>query len=169
MNELKSRSITLHPGDFSFGTPGTKINTILGSCVAITLWHPQHKIGAMCHFVHPHRPFDVMLDIKNIDGKYAKCAFELFELGAKLHNISLNEFQGKVFGGADVAGTGNNDTIGQKNITQAMGWIASNKIQLISAHVGESGARKIVFDISNGDVLVSHTPALKFQGVSGKS
>jgi hypothetical protein len=31
------------------------LRTLLGSCVAITLWHPTRRIGGMCHFLLPER------------------------------------------------------------------------------------------------------------------
>ena len=47
--------IFLQPGDFYFGDKDTRIRTILGSCVSITLWHPTRLIGGMCHFLLPFR------------------------------------------------------------------------------------------------------------------
>jgi len=48
--------IFLGPGDLFFGDRDTRIRTLLGSCVAVTLWHPRAKLGGMCHFVVPTRP-----------------------------------------------------------------------------------------------------------------
>ena len=45
----------LMPGDFVFGNSELKLKTLLGSCVAITLWHPDKKIGGMCHYMLPGR------------------------------------------------------------------------------------------------------------------
>ena len=39
--------IFLQPGDFYFGGADTRIRTILGSCVSITMWHPTRLIGGM--------------------------------------------------------------------------------------------------------------------------
>ena len=47
--------VFLQPGDFYFGEAGTRIRTLLGSCVAITLWHPILHIGGMCHIMLPER------------------------------------------------------------------------------------------------------------------
>ena len=41
--------IFLQPGELWFGDEQTRIRTILGSCVAVTLWHPGRRIGGMCH------------------------------------------------------------------------------------------------------------------------
>lgn len=47
--------VFLGPGDLYFGDQFTRIRTLLGSCVAITLWHPRALIGGMCHYMMPTR------------------------------------------------------------------------------------------------------------------
>ena len=43
---------TLHPGDLAFATRGERLDTLLGSCVAIVLTDPRRTVGVMCHIVH---------------------------------------------------------------------------------------------------------------------
>ena len=43
---------TLHPGDVVCGERGDRLETLLGSCVAIILTDPRRTLGAMCHIVH---------------------------------------------------------------------------------------------------------------------
>lgn len=43
---------TLHPGDVCLATRGDRLETLLGSCVAIVLTDPRRTVAAMCHFVH---------------------------------------------------------------------------------------------------------------------
>ena len=43
----------LQPGELIFGRGRGTIQTLLGSCVAVTLWHPQRRLSGMCHFVLP--------------------------------------------------------------------------------------------------------------------
>jgi chemotaxis protein CheD len=42
----------LHPGDVACGDAGDRLETLLGSCVAVVLTDPRRTIGAMCHIVH---------------------------------------------------------------------------------------------------------------------
>ena len=42
----------LHPGDVVCAERGERLETLLGSCVAIVLTDPQRTLGAMCHIVH---------------------------------------------------------------------------------------------------------------------
>ncbi|MGI9213007.1 MAG: chemotaxis protein CheD, partial [Methylococcaceae bacterium] len=47
--------IFLQPGEYYFSDRDTRIRTVLGSCVAITFWHPGILVGGMCHFMLPTR------------------------------------------------------------------------------------------------------------------
>jgi chemotaxis protein CheD len=46
---------TLHPGDVVCAERGERMETLLGSCVAIVLTDPRRTLGAMCHIVHASR------------------------------------------------------------------------------------------------------------------
>ena len=41
------------PGDLGFGSRNDVFTTLLGSCIAVTIWHPLLKVGGICHFVLP--------------------------------------------------------------------------------------------------------------------
>jgi len=41
----------LQPGEVGVGDSACRFRTLLGSCVSITLWHPQRRFGAMSHFL----------------------------------------------------------------------------------------------------------------------
>lgn len=42
----------LAPGDVVFETRPVRLRTLLGSCVAITFWHPHRRIGGMLSLIH---------------------------------------------------------------------------------------------------------------------
>ena len=48
-------STFLHPGDVVCAHRGDRLETLLGSCVAIILTDPRRTVGAMCHIVHANR------------------------------------------------------------------------------------------------------------------
>ena len=48
-------TVFLHPGECYFGGGPTRIATLLGSCVSITVWHPRLLVGGMCHYMLPSR------------------------------------------------------------------------------------------------------------------
>jgi chemotaxis protein CheD len=47
--------IYLQPGEYFWGGERNRVKTLLGSCVAICIWHPRLKIGGMSHCLLPSR------------------------------------------------------------------------------------------------------------------
>jgi chemotaxis protein CheD len=52
----------LHPGDVVCAERGDRLETLLGSCVAVVLTDPRRTIGAMCHIVHASAPASGAVD-----------------------------------------------------------------------------------------------------------
>ena len=151
-------TIVLEPGDFYFGSGHTRISTLLGSCISITLWHPRKRIGGMCHYMLTERnaqntrPPNVALD-----GRYASEAFALFLQHVEAEGTRPSEYQAKLFGGANMftGGTSGKLDIGPRNIEYGRKLLASKNIALMAEHVGGSGRRKLHFEIWSGDVLLA--------------
>jgi len=150
--------IFLYPGGFHFATDaGMHIHTILGSCISISLWHPQLHIGGMCHFVLPERSES---ESAILDGRYGDDAMELFRCAVSNCGTQLHEYQGKIFGGSNIFGLmsgSGEDLIGTRNAQKALELLIMNNIETLVVHVGESGYRRIVFDVDSGDVWVKHS------------
>lgn len=165
------RKVVLHPGDFCFGEPGTHLHTVLGSCIAVTLWHPNLNIGGMCHFVLPERPSGSPTN--GLDGRYAQDAMILFEQAAKLHCTDLREYQAKIFGGANVTGNTQvkeEDLVGARNAEKAMMLLIGRGIDIKTCHVGETGNRRIIMEVETGSVWVKHQQAdgMRYSSMNGQ-
>jgi len=157
---------TINPGEFFFYESNCQIHTILGSCIAITLWHPILKIGGMCHFVLPGKrgPNSVRKLESKYDGRYSDGAMALFEREASRRGTDLKEYQAKIFGGSNMLANSTlkeDELIGTKNTEVAMKHLSEREIPLLVAHVGETGHRRIAFDVETGDVWVKHEPLQK--------
>ncbi len=152
--KLNSKERFLHPGEFYFGVRNEYIGTLLGSCIAITLWHPRYKIGGMCHFILPKQP-GVHKD-KVLNGKYADSALQLFEREVKKNHTALTDYQAKVFGGGNHLPhvSDKQDSIGVKNAETAMTLLMGKGVEIVVADVGEQWARRIIFELKSGDVWV---------------
>lgn len=149
-----TRIVVLRPGDFHFGDQYTRISTLLGSCVSITLWHPRRRIGGMCHYMLTKRQRPAAAAP---DGRYAAEAFELFLRHVAQAGTRPQEYQAKLFGGACMfsdAANGPMD-IGARNIDYGLEFLADKGIALISRHIGGNGRRKLHFDIWSGDVWLA--------------
>ncbi len=153
-SETADDVVVLGAGDFHFGGGRTRISTLLGSCVSITLWHPRKHIGGMCHYmlIERKRPPDAALD-----GRYASEAFELFLQHVDAAGTRPAEYQAKLFGGGNMFTdtTGSRMGIGERNIECGHRLLASQNITLMAEHIAGSGRRKLHFDLWSGDVWLA--------------
>ena len=158
----------INPGEFFFHDANCQIHTLLGSCVAITLWHSKLHVGGMCHFVLPDRTgsfrehSDRALNTdSSMDGRYADGAMALFEREVRRRDTKLTDYHAKIFGGSRMmVGTrlSEHEQIGTRNIGAALKHLADRGIPVMSAHIGETGHRRVVFDVWSGDVWVNYEP-----------
>jgi chemotaxis protein CheD len=154
---VKASDVILQPGEYFVGG-GCRVRTLLGSCVSITLWHPQRRIGAMSHFVlaergHPH--------VTTPDARYGEEALGLMIAELEQLRVSPTECDAKIFGGGDMfSGKGLHvreaHTVGRRNGEAARAMLESREITVRSQHLYGDGHRQIVFDVSNGHVWVRH-------------
>jgi chemotaxis protein CheD len=148
------RAVFLNPGEFHFAEGNTRISTLLGSCVSITLWHPRRRIGGMCHYMLTERNRTAGTPL---DGRYGNEAFELFLQQVAAAGTRPAEYQAKLFGGANMLSdlAGSKIDIGRRNVALAHSLLADKGITLLSEHVGGSGRRKLHFDVWSGDVWLA--------------
>lgn len=144
--------IFLQPGELYFGDRTTRIRTLLGSCVSVTLWHPQRQLGGMCHFMLPRR--ERSRGSATLDGRYADEALALL-IQAIPAPSQLHEYEAKLFGGghmfSELPGP-DRLNIPQRNIDAGKRILAHYGIELKAAHTGGQGYRQLIFDVATGDV-----------------
>lgn len=151
--------VILQPGEFAVGQGTCRLRTMLGSCVAITLWHPLRRVGAMSHFLLANR--GSQSPDKNLDARYGDEALALM-----LQKLSALQVDGaacvaKIFGGAnmfqrDIAAAG--PAVGRRNGEAARQLLALHGIAVQGEHLFGEGHRQIVFDIACGSVWVRQVP-----------
>lgn len=153
--------IFLHPGEFYFGGRNTRIRTVLGSCIAITLWHPRLRIGGMCHYLLPMCQKKVTEDL---DGRYATDAMQLFIRELHKSKTFPVDYEAKVFGGGDQFPHQSQThaiTVPSKNITIGRSLLKQQGFNIKAEHLGGTGHRNIVFDVWSGEVWVRHVANTK--------
>ena len=169
--------IFLKQGEVYFGDRDTHIRTVLGSCVAITMWHPRLLIGGMCHYMLPTRhprgskfhcrirnapiafPSRRMLNTESPDGKYADEALELMFSEIQRSGTHASEYQIKLFGGGNMfpsATKPRDQHVGAKNIGIVTQLLAHHGLKVSAEHLGGIGHRNLIFDIGSGDVWMKH-------------
>lgn len=152
--------IFLSPGEHYFGDRHTRVRTLLGSCVAITLWHPHRRIGGMCHYLLPGRARD---QAQGFDGKYADEALFLLIEQLTCAGTCLHDYEVKMFGGGSMfppAPThptrGGRDHVGCKNAMAGRELVRRHGMQAKGEDLEGAGHRNIIFDLWSGDVWVKH-------------
>jgi len=145
-----------------FGESQVPIHSVLGSCVAITVWHPVRRIGGICHFVLPYEVNGSSPSRADYiaDGYFGENAMRYFVEQASAHGTKINEYGAKIFGGSDVVDLPevSIDSIGTKNIDAAIRFVSESGMQIVARDVGGGGSRKVTFDLSTGDVWVRQLP-----------
>ncbi len=148
--------VFLNPGEIFFGDSSMRLRTLLGSCVAITVWHPQLKIGGMCHYMLPARS---KRKITNLDGRYADEAVLLLLKEALRQQTNPYDYQVKIFGGGNMFGSAKRRlsaqlNIADRNVIAGQELLRQHGFTTAAEHLGGEVHRNIIFDISNGDVWV---------------
>lgn len=151
--------VFLQPGEIYFGDADTRIRTVLGSCVAVTLWHPQRRIGGMCHYMLPsrRRRADAALN-----GKYADEALQLLEDELARVDTLPTAYEAKLFGGGNMfspaAGRRPEMDVAARNVNAGRQLLERRGFRLCAEDLGGPGHRQIIFDIGNGAVWVRRHP-----------
>ncbi|MFI5841311.1 chemotaxis protein CheD [Catenuloplanes sp. NPDC051500] len=148
--------VVLNPGEFYFGGADTRIHTLLGSCVSITLWHPRRQVGGMCHYMLPTRRLPGTLH--RLDGRYADHAVRMFLHEIERQGTRPSEYVARMFGGGNqfppAQRRGRAPDIARDNIAAGLALLDRHGFHLAETHLGGRGARRLTFDIATGDVAL---------------
>ena len=155
---------SIHPGEWYFGGEYERLHTVLGSCVALTAWHPTLKIGGMCHYLlasEPGQKNRVAIRSNTIqqdavgDCRYAVHALAQMKKAMQTY-ANVAEFQLGLYGGGDMFAYRTPTSIGQDNIAYACQWLRREKLQPIQTDVGGSISRSLMLVIATGDIQLKH-------------
>ena len=145
----------LYPGTIFTHRDRHLVTTILGSCVAVCVWHERARIGGINHYLLP---------LWNGDGlptpKYGNIAID--RLVEKIRMIAGGGILiAKVFGGASMwSQTSGALAVGERNVELAFSTLEEMKIKIVSQDVGGGLGRKIIFDTESGGVLLRRNPGV---------
>ena len=144
-------SLVLMPGQMYMGSTAAQVRTLLGSCVAITLWHPGRRIGGMCHFLLPQRQ---RRPGEPGDGRYGDEALEAMVRVLTGLRTRPDDYVAHLYGGADtMAGSHSGRyNVGERNIEQGWSLIDRYGFALEGVDVGEDIPRMVSMDLASGEV-----------------
>lgn len=143
--------VFLQPGEWYFGDHTTRIRTTLGSCIAIVLWHPQRKLGGMCHYMLPSRGTQRG---EPLNGRYGDEAMQLLLSELNKFRTQVSEYEWKLFGGANMfpAEVRRKDDVPARNVAFSRELVRQHNLRVKAECLGGSGYRQLIFDIGSGDV-----------------
>jgi len=147
------QNLVLMPGQMHLGQHVTSLRTLLGSCVAITLWHPAKRIGGMCHFLLPQR---TRRQNEPPDGRYGDEAVAEMVRTLTALNTQPKDYVAHLYGGADTMSgvSAARFNIGERNIEQGWALIDRYGFQLDGVDVGEDIPRTVSLTLASGAVTM---------------
>lgn len=162
------RMIYLAPGQLYFDKAPAVMHTLLGSCVAITLWHSEKKVGGMCHFLLARRD-SYLKNSQHPEGYYGTDAIRYFADQIDRSRLKRKDFEIKLFGGGNMFEATHSQpnllNVSTNNIEHGRQLLEEQGFVIKATDVGGIRYRKIFFDLSNGDVWVKYGKHTKSAGV----
>lgn len=144
-------NIYLKPGEVLVTRAPVLVSTVLGSCVAVTMFSASRGFAAVCHAMLPTNSG------REDDLRYVDTALRY--LYTKVRECDAGkDLVVKLFGGAQVlvvsesATTG--QTVGDQNVAQAEAMLASLGLVLSARDTGGVRGRKLFFCTQSGDVYM---------------
>ena len=127
----------------------------IGSCVAVALYDRDTTIGALAHVVLPC--IEEASD-KSHPAKFTDVAIGMMIDKMKRQGAHTQDLRAKIFGGAnmfpEVISPGSTMDIGMRNISAVREELRRNNIEIIAEEVGDDIGRTVLFDTSDGSVVV---------------
>ncbi len=156
--ESHKHNIYLKPGEVVVAREPVLVSTVLGSCVAVTLFSPSCGVGAICHAMLPDNAGRDE-DLRYVDTALRHIFRKVTGYGAGKDLVV------KLFGGAKVLDIGNVGspaiTVGEKNVARALEILDSLGLTATSVDTGGVVGRKLFFCTRNGDVYLRRMRHIK--------
>lgn len=152
--------IYLHPGEVIYCKNPFVVTTILGSCIAITMYDKNSKFSAISHCQLPSGKGKDVNDARYKEAfKYVDHTIEKMIEKFEKHGIRRSDIEIKMFGGGDVIKNNGlekkKDSVGKQNINSAFKVIEKMKLKFSTYDVGGTMGRKIFFVTNTGEIFLS--------------
>ena len=127
----------------------------LGSCMGVTVWDPEARVGGMLHYMLPDSsisPDKARANPAMFADTGLPCLFRTaYELGASKKRLIV-----KVAGGSSLLDDHGTFNIGKRNYVVLRKVFWKNGILIDAEHVGGSISRTMRLDISTGRVSIKN-------------
>jgi len=147
---------TLHPGDVVCGDRGDRLQTLLGSCVAIILTDPRRTTGAMCHIVHSSDQATQSASTAHAVNAMSAMFDQLRQRG-----IDPVRCEAYVYGGGNMFPDMDLLPVGEINADWALSTLAVQGIRVVDHDVGGARYRRLAWTVGSG------SPQVEAVGIGG--
>lgn len=145
------RNVYLKPGEVFVSRIPALVSTVLGSCVSLTLFSPDARMGSMCHAMLPSGTH--LDELRYVDNAVGFIYTHLVAISGQ-----AGGFEAKLFGGANVLVTGrrpdNSASVGTQNVEAALRAIERLGLRLTAFDTGGDRGRKLFFCSATGEVYM---------------
>ena len=151
--------VFLKPAELYVATSPAIITTVLGSCVAVTMFNRRSGMAAMCHAVLPTcEEIDCRRSHCQLKAKYLNCVLPEMVRAFRKNRVPLKDIETGVFGGARVLsslyGTNIEQSIGWRNMRTGLNQLKQMGMAVSVRNLGGTVGRKIQFYTDTGRVVV---------------
>ena len=151
----RASAVFLKPGEIVVSLDPVLVTTLLGSCVAVTMFNPRLRLGAICHALLPRCPRERPCCNQEA-GRFVECAIALMLEELTLRGVLHGEIETKLFGGSDMFDTveGRNPSVGRQNSEMALRTLEAASLTVLTRDLGGARGRKIIFHTCTGEVFL---------------
>lgn len=146
--------VHLNPGELLITGEPQVVVTVLGSCVAVTMFAPQHGLAAMCHAMLAAPPSCAAVGDRG-SFRYVSHALPAMLDAYRRAGIGIGEIEVKLFGGASVLRPGG-ACVGAANLATARRLLDQARAVIRAENTGGPAGRKLIFHTGTGEVLHKH-------------
>jgi chemotaxis protein CheD len=134
----------LNPGDVAIGTRDDRLETLLGSCIAIVLTDPRRTVGVMCHIMHARSAPAT----ERGNGAFADVALERMYTLLRARGITPSLCEAYVYGGGNMfPRVFRNTHVGECNATWALDALAHAGVKVLLCDTGGQVYRRLGWTI----------------------
>lgn len=161
--QLDIRHVYLQPGELFIDDQPALVQTILGSCVSVTMYCPRGGFGGICHALLPSG--DANEPGRHVDGAIITLLNQMTQLGSRHEWLEI-----KLFGGGNVLGESISQRlgVGEQNVARAKALLQELNLSLKAVDTGGMRGRKLFFNSGTGDVFIRKVRNSVLDGIIGE-
>jgi chemotaxis protein CheD len=138
----------LAPGHIYLSHEPALISTVVGSCVAVSLWDSKKGYGGMAHFLYPFTQ-----DRRRATAQYGNVALKYLVTLFLEHGVQVQTLRAQIFGGA-LSAPADCMRMARENVAIARKVLKSHRIAVVSEDTGGNMGRKVVYHTQRNEAVV---------------